>query len=441
MQVAVIGTGYVGLVTGACLAEAGNHVVCVDIDEAKLAGLRAGKSPIFEPGLDDILRSTVADGRLTFTAGSAEAVPQADLVFLCVGTPTGADGRTDLRFIESAVADLAGKLAGYTAVVIKSTVPIGTNRKVHAMLAGSTKAEFDVVSNPEFLPEGAAVRCFREPDRVVVGVRSTRAAAAMHRLYEPFLAPGRPMLTMDPESAETVKYAANALLATKISFMNEIANLCEAFGADVRRVREGISFDPRIGPQFLAAGIGFGGSCFPKDLRALVQTAADHGRTAGVAAAALAVNQRQKHRMAEKIAAHFGGSAAGRTIAVWGLAFKPGTDDVREASSITLIEDLLKAGAKVQAHDPKATENARRVFGAQVTFARTSFEALTGADALALVTEWPEYHAPDWDDVKAKLKQPVLFDGRNIYDPRELTAAGFAYVGVGVGKYSIPKHE
>jgi UDPglucose 6-dehydrogenase len=433
MRIAVVGTGYVGLVTGACLAECGNHVVCLDVDAAKVGLLRTGVVPIYEPGLEEIIRDTTADGRLKFTTAVEDAVPAADIVFLCVGTPTGADGRTDLRYLDSAVRSVGRHLDGYTVVVCKSTVPVGTNRRVAEMLGHLTKAEFDVVSNPEFLKEGTAVRDFGEPDRVVVGARRRRAFDLMHRLYEPLLAQGRPLLEMDPESAELVKYAANALLATKISFINEIAGLCEAFGADVRRVREGLGSDPRIGPQFLAAGIGFGGSCFPKDLRALIETAADHGRAARIAEAALTANEAQKQVLPDKIEAHFGGDLAGRTIAVWGLAFKPGTDDIREASSLTLITRLLTAGAKVRAADPKAIDHVARVFGDRVGFFRNPYEALDGADALALVTEWADYREPDWDDVRARLAGRVVFDGRNLYDPVQLTEMGFIYYGIGVG--------
>jgi UDPglucose 6-dehydrogenase len=436
MKIAVMGSGYVGLVTGACLAEAGHQVTGVDVNEVKVAALKAGKCPIYEPGLEELFQTVIADGRLKFTTRAEDAVPDADVVFLCVGTPTNSEGRTDLSYVDSAAQAVARNMKGYTAVVLKSTVPVGTNRRVADLIARTTKTDHDVVSNPEFLREGAAVRDFREPDRVVVGVRSARASEVMRRLYDPFLTVGRPLLVMDPESAELVKYAANALLATKISFINEIAGLCEHFGADVRRVREGISFDPRIGPQFLSAGIGFGGSCFPKDLRALVESAEAVGRTARIAEAALTVNERQKHLLGDKILAHFAGDVKGRTIAVWGLAFKPGTDDIREASALTVIGRLLEAGASVQASDPKAVDNVRAHFGDRgdrLKFFQNHYDALQGADALALVTEWQEYREPDWETLITRLRAPVVFDGRNIYDPLEMARLGIAYYGVGVG--------
>lgn len=438
MKIGVIGTGYVGLVTGSCLAELGNQVTCVDVVPAKVESLRRGVVPIFEPGLEEIVRDCSADGRLRFTTDFAEAVPDADLVFLCVGTPTGDDGKTDLKYVDAATREVGRRLSGYTAVVLKSTVPVGTNRRVGRMLAELTKADFDVVSNPEFLKEGAAVRDFREPDRVVVGVRNPRAADIMRQLYEPLLAMGRPLLVMDPESAELVKYAGNAFLATKISFINEIAGLCDAFGADVRRVRDGLGGDPRIGNLFLNAGIGFGGSCFPKDLRALVQTAAEQGRSVRISEAALTVNEAQKEVLPDKILRHFGGDLKGRTIAVWGLAFKPATDDIREASSLTLIARLLAAGATVRATDPKAMDHVRAVFGDRITYCRKALDTLDGADALALVTEWSEYREPDWDEVKARMKGRMIFDGRNLWDPAEMAEAGFGYAGIGVPGTSRP---
>jgi len=433
MKIAVIGTGYVGLVTGSCLAESGCQVTCVDSDPRKVLSLRQGVVPIYEPGLAEIVAATTADRRLKFTESVAEAVPSADIVFLCVGTPTGADGRTDLRYVDRAVRDVGMHLSGYTTVVMKSTVPVGTNRRVGEMLEKLTKSEFDVASNPEFLKEGDAVRDFRIPDRVVVGVRTKRAEDMLQRLYAPFLAPDRPLVSMAPESAEIVKYAANALLAVKISFINEIAHLCEAFGADVRSVRRGVGFDPRLGPHFLAAGIGFGGSCFPKDLRALMEIAGAAGVTCRIPTAALEVNERQKEVPSDKIFARFGPNLKGRTIALWGLAFKPGTDDIREASSLTLIPRLLAAGASVRATDPKAIEHVKAIFGDKVAFTHGPYEAAHGSDAVVLVTEWPEYREPEWDRLHATMRHPIVFDGRNLYEPDAMTAAGFEHYGVGVG--------
>jgi UDPglucose 6-dehydrogenase len=432
MRIAVIGTGYVGLVAGTCFAESGNTVTCVDIDAAKIQRLRDGDVPIYEPGLEELLKRNVADGRLKFTTKYEEAVPNAHAVFIAVGTPPDEDGSADLRYVLSAAESIAKSMTGYTVIVDKSTVPVGTARKVKERAAKFAKHPFDVVSNPEFLKEGAAIDDFLKPDRVVIGSESKKAEEVMDELYAPFVRTGNPIIHMDIESAELTKYAANAMLATRISFMNEIANICSRVGANVERVRQGIGSDARIGSRFLFAGLGYGGSCFPKDVKAVVRTAEDAGYDFKILRAVEEVNERQKGLLFEMVQKHYGSSLAGKRFAVWGLAFKPNTDDMREAPSVVVIEALLAAGAKVRAFDPEAMHEAKvRHLGDRIEYAANPMDALPGADALILVTEWNEFRRPDFDAVKEALKTPVVFDGRNIYSRRRLQEAGFTYYGIG----------
>ena len=431
MKVAVVGSGYVGLVTGACLAETGNEVICADIDLRKIERLRQNDIPIYEPGLEDLVRRNQAEGRLSFTTDVGHAVEQARVVFIAVGTPPGEDGSADLQHV-LAVARTSGKhLTGPKVVVTKSTVPVGTAEKVRAAVQGETKGVFYVCSNPEFLKEGAAIDDFMKPDRIVVGVDRDEARDIMAELYEPFVRTGNPILFMDIPSAEVTKYAANAMLATRISFMNQVAMFCELVGADVNSVRKGIGTDKRIGSAFLFPGPGYGGSCFPKDVKALIKTGSEVGLVFDVLEAVERVNERQKLVVLEKLRAGFGGQLKGRTVAVWGLAFKAETDDMRESPSIPLIEGLLAAGARVQAHDPKAMETARAVFGDRVMYAADPYSAVHGADALAIVTEWLVYRNPDFDRVKSLLRQALVVDGRNLYDPARMRALGFTYHGIG----------
>jgi UDPglucose 6-dehydrogenase len=431
MQIAVVGTGYVGLVTGACLADSGNKVTCVDIDAAKVARLRKGEIPIYEPGLAELVQRNFGAKRLSFTTDLAEAASKAKLVFLAVGTPSSDDGSADLSALWAVVEALAPHLPDDAIVITKSTVPVGTNSSIYRRLRELTGRECDVASNPEFLKEGAALDDFMKPDRVVVGVRRPEVAATLRELYAPFLRTENPFLVMSPESAEMTKYVANALLSTKISFINELANLCERMVADVNDVRRGIGHDSRIGFAFLFPGVGYGGSCFPKDVRALSSMARAHGIEPLILDAVDEVNRRQKTVLWQKIEKHFGESLAGRTIAVWGLAFKPRTDDIREAPALALVDRLLAAGAKVQAHDPAAMDNVRAQYGAKLVYADTPLEALEGADALAILTEWGEFRHPDFAAMKAALKSPVVFDGRNLYEPGKMKAAGFTYHCIG----------
>ncbi|QDU69720.1 UDP-glucose dehydrogenase family protein [Engelhardtia mirabilis] len=432
MRIAVIGTGYVGLVAGTCFAESGNTVTCVDIDEEKVRKLKDGHVPIYEPGLEELLKRNVHDGRLHFTTNYAEAVPGAHAVFIAVGTPPGEDGSADLQYVVAAAKSTAESMTGYTVVVDKSTVPVGTARKVQAALAESTSHPFDVVSNPEFLKEGAAIDDFLKPDRVVIGSDSQRAAEVMDELYAPFVRTGNPIIHMDVESAELTKYAANAMLATRISFMNEIANICMRVGANVDQVRKGIGSDDRIGSRFLFAGLGYGGSCFPKDVKAIVQTSQQHGYEFKILQAVEAVNENQKRLLFDQVSSHYGGQLAGKRIAIWGLSFKPNTDDMREAPAVVVIDHLLAAGAEVVTYDPEAMDEAKRWHLAdRVTYATAPMSALDDADCLVLVTEWNEFRRPDFDEVKQRLKTPVIFDGRNIYNRRTLEAQGFTYYGIG----------
>ncbi len=431
MKIGVIGTGYVGLVVGTCFAESGNDVICVDIDERKLKMLRKGESPIFEPGLTDLLKKNLQEDRLSFTSDLAAAVKKSDIIFLALPTPQSEDGSADLKHV-LAVGKQIGKLMnGYKVVVNKSTVPVGTADKVREIIAAETKQEFDVVSNPEFLKEGAAVNDFMKPDRIVIGSSSERALSMMQDLYAPFIRTGNPVIIMDERSSELTKYASNAFLATKISFMNEVANLCERVGADIDMVRKGMGTDPRIGLQFLFAGVGYGGSCFPKDVAALLKTASDHGYDLKIVNAVEEVNKRQKKIIVDKMKLHYKSHLKGSTIALWGLAFKPNTDDIREAPALQIIEALLKEGATLRVHDPEAMEETKRHIGASVKYFDNNYDALKGADGLVIVTEWNEFRRPDFDRMKTLMKSPVVFDGRNIYDPAKLREHGFVYYGMG----------
>jgi len=432
MRIAVVGTGYVGLVAGVCFAESGNDVVCVDNDASKVRALAKGKVPIYEPGLEELLRRNRSEGRLTFTTALPKAVRDSAIVFIAVGTPQGEDGSADLQHVLAVAKDVAKAMNGYKVIVNKSTVPVGTAERVREVIRRETTHPFSVVSNPEFLKQGAAIEDFMKPDRVVIGVEANdeRAAMLMKELYGPFTRTGAPILTMSTESAELCKYAANSILATRISFMNEIANMCELVGADVDQVRKAIGADRRIGTSFLFPGVGYGGSCFPKDTQALLKSASDRGYDFKILRAVEDVNDRQKERLVEKIAARFK-DLTGKTIALWGLAFKPRTDDMREAPAIPIIEGLLARGAKVKAYDPAAAPVARNIFGSRIELCDKSYDALAGADALAVVTEWNEFREPDFERMRSLLKAPVIFDGRNIYSPEQMRALGFAYFSIG----------
>ncbi len=432
MRIAVVGTGYVGLVAGVCFADSGHAVIGVDVDEEKIAGLRQGKSPIYEPGLDELLRRNIAAERISFATDLPAAVRASEVVFIAVGTPQGDDGNADLRAAMGVAHQVATAAQRYTVVVNKSTVPVGTAARMQAEIAARTQVEIDVVSNPEFLKEGAAIDDFLRPDRIVIGSPSERARAVMAELYSPFVRTEGPMYFMDPRSAELTKYAANAMLATRISFMNDVAMLCERVGADVDSVRKAMGSDERIGQKFLFPGCGYGGSCFPKDVKALIATARNHGLDFTLLASVDAVNDRQKRLLAQKARTHFGaGNLRGKKFGVWGLAFKPKTDDLRQAPALALIDELLAEGGVVTAHDPVAMEHARRLLGDRVQFVQNPYVAAEGADALFLVTEWNEFRQPDFARVKASMKQPVLFDGRNIWNPARVRALGFTYYGVG----------
>ena len=432
MKIAVVGSGYVGLVLGACLAENGNTVACVDKDESKIKTLSGGKMPIYEPGLEELVVRNQHEERLTFTTDLPSSVRASEIVFIAVGTPQGEDGAADLQHVLGVAREIGRAIDKYTVVVDKSTVPVGTAAKVRAAIAGETTQPFSVVSNPEFLKQGAAIEDFMKPDRVVIGVeeKDERAAAVMKELYGPFTRTGAPILMMSTASAELCKYAANSILATRISFMNEIANVCELLGADVDHVRKAIGSDRRIGTSFLFPGVGYGGSCFPKDTQALLRSTADKGYDFKILRAVEEVNDRQKLRLVDKIEQHFG-DLSGRTIAVWGLAFKPRTDDMREAPAIPIIERLLERGAKVRAYDPAAAPVARRIFDGRIALCEKSYEALAGADALAIITEWNEFREPDFAKMRSVMKAPVVFDGRNIYSPEHMRALGFTYFSIG----------
>jgi UDPglucose 6-dehydrogenase len=431
MKLCVIGTGYVGLVAGTCFAESGNDVACVDNVAAKIEALRRGQVPIYEPGLEELIRRNVTEGRLTFTTELTDAVARSHVCFVAVGTPSGDDGAADLSAVYAVGRAIGRAMTGYRIVVTKSTVPVGTHARLREEIAAVTSHPFDVVSNPEFLKEGAAIEDFMKPDRVVIGSDSPRAVETMRELYEPFVRTGNPILVMDNTSAEMTKYAANALLATRISFMNEIANLCERMGADVEDVRRGVGYDRRIGHHFLFPGVGYGGSCFPKDVKAIIHTAAQRGMGFPLLNAVEAVNDAQKGRLVEKVVAEFGDDLRGRRFALWGLAFKPKTDDMREAPSLVIAEGLLARGATVAVHDPEALAEARKHLGDRVTYHRVNYDALAGADALLIVTEWNEFRRPDFERMRALLKTPIIIDGRNVYDPDVMEQHGFTYLSMG----------
>ena len=444
MKVTIFGSGYVGLVTGACLAEAGNHVVCVDIDEKKVAKLNEGEVPIHEPGLDALIRRNRDSGRLEFTTDAARGVDHGLFQLIAVGTPPGEDGSADLRHVLNVARTIGERLDRYAIVVTKSTVPVGTADKVRdqvnaALAARHAKVEFDVVANPEFLKEGAAIQDFMKPDRVVVGTDNPRTTELLRALYDPFTRNHDRLIVMDIRSAELTKYAANAMLATKISFMNELANIAERVGADIEQVRVGIGSDPRIGYSFIYPGTGYGGSCFPKDVKALIRSAHDVGYGTDILLAVEAVNERQKSLLVRKLRKVLGGALTGRTLALWGLAFKPNTDDLREAPSRVIIDELLAAGAKVRAYDPIAMEEAGRLYAGQPNFAisRNAYEAADGADALLIVTEWQEFRSPDFERLKQLLAAPRIFDGRNLYEPALLARLGFEYFGIGRGQPAV----
>jgi len=439
MKIAVIGTGYVGLVSGTCFAETGNEVICVDIDQEKVKQLSGGKLTIYEPGLESLFERNTKQGRLHFTTEIKQAVDHAEIIFLALPTPPGADGAADLSFVLKVASELSHLITRYTVIVNKSTVPVGTAEKVAAVLSDHLDDDlYDVVSNPEFLREGVAVDDFLKPDRVVIGSDTERATKQMKRLYEPFVRQGNPIIVMDIRSAEMTKYAANAYLATRISFMNEIANLCEQVGANVDQVRSGIGSDTRIGKRFLFAGIGYGGSCFPKDVQALHRTAEQHQYDFRILDAVMKINDIQKNILVSKIKHFFQGAVTGKRIAMWGLAFKPNTDDIREAPSIRIISDLLEAGADVSVFDPEAMENIRQLFGDQIRYASDQYDTLVGADALAIVTEWSVFRTPSFAVIKELLNAPVIFDGRNLYSLERMQEQGFYYNSIGRDLVPMP---
>lgn len=432
MKITMIGTGYVGLVTGTCFAEGGNDVICLDIDARKVELLNSGGVPIYEPGLEELIRRNAAADRLSFTTNYKDAIRNAQCVFICVGTPQDDSGAADLRYVQAAAEGMAPYLEPEAIVVCKSTVPVGTNRRVAEWIRAKTDTPFHIASNPEFLKEGAAIDDFTKPDRVVVGADDERAADVLQELYRPFLRTEKPFIVVGIESAEMIKYVANCMLATKISFINEMANICEKVGADINEVRKGIGHDARIGFSFLFPGVGYGGSCFPKDVRALASLASDNGIEARILRTVDETNNQQKHVLFRKLMDYFGGNLRTRTIGVWGLSFKPRTDDIREAPSLVLIRSLLEAGATVRVHDPVALENVRKELGDVVTYCIHHYDACDGADAIAIVTEWNEFRNPDFEYIKLKMKSPVIFDGRNLYDRRKMAARGFYYSGVGL---------
>ena len=435
MKIGVVGTGYVGLVTGTCFAETGNDVICVDNNPQKLEALRNGVLPIYEPGLKNIFDRSVREGRLNFTSELKDVVEKTDIIFLCLPTPPGANGQADLQYVLNVATEIGKLMTSYRVIVNKSTVPVGTADKVTEKIRANTSVEFDVVSNPEFLREGVAVEDFMKPERVVVGTRSDRAANLMKQLYEPFVRSGNPIIVMDERSSELTKYAANAFLATKITFMNEIANVCELVGADVDNVRRGIGTDSRIGKRFLFPGIGYGGSCFPKDVQALDFTADEFGYNFQILKSVMTVNESQKISIITKVKKHFGNNLKGKKIGVWGLSFKPETDDVREAPALYVVDELLKAGALVSAYDPEAIDTFKIAFGEEkaqlINFVKNSKEAINGVDALVICTEWNEFRRPDFEEFKAIMKFPVIFDGRNLYDLERIENSGITYYSVG----------
>jgi len=430
MRIAVVGTGYVGLVAGACFAESGNDVVCVDNNQTKVRLLRRGKIPIYEPGLEELVHRNRAEKRLTFTTTLAKAVRDSSVIFIAVGTPQGEDGSADLKYVLEVARQIARAMNGYKVIVDKSTVPVGTSERVREVVRRETTHPFSVVSNPEFLKQGAAIDDFLKPDRVVIGAEDPRAQELMLELYEPFTRTGAPIMMMDCASAELTKYAANAMLATRISFMNEVANVCELVGADVDHVRRAIGADKRIGSSFLFPGVGYGGSCFPKDVQAMKRFAADKDYAFRILDAVEEVNTFQKTKLAAQMKKHFG-SLKGKTIGLWGLAFKPRTDDMREAPAIPLVEALLSAGASVQAFDPEAMRIAKGIFGSKITYASNAYDAVKGADALAIVTEWNEFRRPDFARIRSLMRSPVVFDGRNLFAPPQMKQNGFTYYSIG----------
>ena len=430
MKLAVIGTGYVGLVAGTCFSETGNEVVCVDIDEAKIATLQQGKIPIYEPGLEEMVRRNAEEQRLLFTTDLKSAVQKSSIIFIAVGTPQGPNGDANLEFVRNTAKSVAKAMDGFKIIVTKSTVPVGTGDQIRQWLSEETSQRFAVVSNPEFMKEGAAVEDFMKPDRVVLGGDDADALEIVKELYEPFLRTGNQILVMDSRSAEMSKYAANAMLATKISFINEVSRLCEYMGADINEVRRAIGLDRRIGPHFIFPGVGYGGSCFPKDIRAIISMGGDQEEMV-LMKAVEQVNERQKRVLMEKVKRRFGAKLSGKIFAVWGLAFKPRTDDMRDAPAIVVIEALLQSGARIQAFDPEATVEARKIFGDRIVYAPRNYDALDGASALLVLTEWNEFRRPDFQRIKKLLREPIIFDGRNIYDPADLKKLGFDYYSIG----------
>jgi len=432
MNIAVVGTGYVGLVTGTCFAETGNHVTCVDIDQAKVEKMKNGIVPIFEPGLELLFERNAKQGRLHFTTDLESAIKDAEIVFLALPTPPGEDGSADLSYIMGVARDLSFIIKDYKVIIDKSTVPVGTSEMVHAELAKNLKEDlFDVVSNPEFLREGVAVNDFMKPDRVVIGTSSAKAKAAMQQLYDPFVRQGNPIIFMDERSAEMTKYAANSYLATRISYMNEIANLCEAVSANVDMVRMGMGSDSRIGKRFLFPGVGYGGSCFPKDVQALAKTAGEYNYDFKILKSVMEVNKKQKTILSQKIISYFGGDLSGKTIAIWGLAFKPNTDDIREAPALYIMNELIEAGATIKAFDPEAMENIKEMYGDKIQYADSQYDALEGADALAIITEWSVFRTPDFEKVVNALGNRAIFDGRNLYDLHKMTSLDIHYESIG----------
>lgn len=431
MNICMVGIGYVGLVTGTCLAESGNEVICVDIDAHKVSLLKRGKIPIYEPGLGTLIERNVKEKRLTFTTNLAGAVKDSLIIFIAVGTPPKHDGTPNLGHVFEVAREISKEINGYKVVVTKSTVPVGTSEKVKRIISKEANYPFGIASNPEFLKEGAAIDDFMKPDRIILGVADPEVEEVMRELYAPFVRTGNPIIAMDIRSAEMTKYAANAMLATRISFMNELANLCEAVGADVSAVRSGIGSDPRIGSSFLFPGVGYGGSCFPKDVQALIRTAEEYNQGLKILPAVEAVNQKQRELLAEKVIGHFKKNLKDKTIAIWGLSFKPNTDDMREAPSIFIINKLLKQGARIKVYDPVALPNAKKEFGNKISYSKDNYGILNGADALAVVTEWNEFRRPNFEKMLRLMKTPVIFDGRNIYSPHKLKEMGFEYYGIG----------
>jgi len=432
MNIAIVGTGYVGLVSGTCFAETGNNVVCIDIDENKVLRMQNGEVPIYEPGLEVLFERNTKQGRLSFTTDLTEGIKNAEIIFLALPTPPGADGSADLKYVLKVAEHLSHIITDYKVIVDKSTVPVGTADKVYERLAANLdESFFDVVSNPEFLREGVAVDDFMRPERVVIGTSSSKAKKVMERLYNPFVRQGNPVIFMDEKSAEMTKYAANSFLATKITFMNEVANLCEEVGANVDMVRKGIGSDSRIGKRFLFPGVGYGGSCFPKDVKALAKTAQENNCDFRILQSVMDVNEDQKSILSRRIKNYFGESIANKTIGIWGLAFKPNTDDIREAPALTIIDELLKAGAQIKAFDPEAMENVKALMGDKIILCDNQYDAIEGADALAVVTEWNVFRTPDYDRIMASLREPVVFDGRNVFDPVDMKERGFVYSSIG----------